>query len=252
MILFVLADGCAKASEGSPDGGPGADASCGELCDADNDHVVDLADKCPNTPAGAVVNQVGCADSQVSPTLQPFPPFGLTWVPSGDLGKAGGLTWTYTGIQRKDLFHISWVVCDDPATPCGLSLDGAVDSPAENWTYSAADSDFPNGKLVFTNTTRIRLQDLSTPLLEGRLTLTAVDALDVPIKIAPVAMLGVTPRLATHGVEITGTAFKVTAIAEVKDATSAFTPYIDYYNAAPTPMAGGETASSYGGSFYAE
>lgn len=250
---FLLATGCAKANEASPDGGgPTGDASCGELCDADNDHVVDLADQCPNTPAGAVVNQVGCADSQVSPMLQPFPPFGLTWVPTGELGKAGGLTWTYTGIQRKDLFHITWILCDDPATPCGLSLDGAIDSPAESWTFSAADSDFPNGKVVFTNTTRIRLQDTTTPILSGRLTIMATDALDVPIAFAPVATLGVTPRLGTHGIEIVGASFKIVALAEVKDATSAWTPYIEYYNAAPTPTAGGETASSYGGSFYAE
>ena len=59
-----------------------------------------------------------------------FPPFGLTWTPSGELGRAGGLTWTYTGIQRGDLFHIWWVVCDDPGMPCGLSLDG----PIADWT----------------------------------------------------------------------------------------------------------------------
>lgn len=255
FVLIALAlVGCAKANEAGPDGGgpEKGDASCGELCDADSDHVVDLMDMCPNTPAGAVVNQVGCADSQVTPTLQPFPPFGLTWVPSGDLGKAGGLTWTYTGIQRKDLFHITWIVCDDPTTPCGVSLDGPIDSPAENWAFSAADSDFPNGKLVFTNTTRIRLMDTTTPLLGGRLTVNVVDALDVPLAVAAVTTLGVTPRLGTHGVEIIGTSFKVHVIAEVKDATSAWTPYIDYYNAAPTPMVGGEAVTSFGGSFYAE
>lgn len=255
ILCVVLAAGCAKANTASPDdsgGGNGGDASCGEQCDADMDHVVDLVDMCPNTPLGAVVNQVGCSDAQVNPTLQPFPAFGLTWVPSGDIGKAGGLTWMYTGIMRKDLFHITWIVCDDPGTPCGVSLDGPIDSPAENWTFSPTDSDFPNGKAVFTNTTRIRLFDTTTPILDGRLTITAFDPLDVPIAFAPVATLGVTPRLGTHGIEIIGTSFKILAIIEVKDATSAWTPYIDYYNAAPTPTAGGDTFVSFGGSFYGE
>ena len=49
-----------------------------------------------------------------------------TWTSTGELGRVGGLTWTYTGIDRGDLFHIYWIVCDDPAEPCGLSLDGPI------------------------------------------------------------------------------------------------------------------------------
>ena len=140
---IAIATGCAKAGEAPPDGAPGpgptADASCGDLCDQDGDGVVDGTDQCPNTPHGAVVNDVGCADSQLTATLDPtFPPYGLTWTPTGDLGRAGGLTWTYVGIQRMDLFHIYWIICDDPATPCGLSLDGPIDDPAESWQFSVS------------------------------------------------------------------------------------------------------------------
>ncbi|MEO7092516.1 MAG: hypothetical protein ABI175_04645 [Polyangiales bacterium] len=229
-----------------------ADASCGTTCDDDKDGVVDGSDSCPKTPSGTVVNHLGCSDAQSMWKLEPFPPFGLTWVPTGDLGKAGGLTWTYTGIERKDLFHIVWLVCDDPATPCGVSLDGAIDIPAENWAFSVADSDLVNGKLVFTNTTRILLADTTTPALDGRVTLTIVDGLDAPLRFADVPTLGMTARLGTHGAEITGTGFKVVALAEVKDATSAWTPYLDYYNAAPTPTTGGDARVSFGGSFYSK
>ena len=143
------------------------DAGCGDKCDADGDGVVDGSDQCPHTSSIEVVNMVGCADSQLTATLQPFPAFGLTWTPTGDLGRAGGLTWTYVGIQRKDLFHIDWIICDDPATPCGLSLDGPIDGIDEGWTFSAADSDLPNGKIVYKNTTHVLLADNTTPQLTG-------------------------------------------------------------------------------------
>jgi hypothetical protein len=257
---LVIAASCAKGGTAAPvsdasnevsDAPP--DASCGDLCDRDNDGVVDGNDECPNTPAGMMVNSVGCADSQVMPTLEPmFPPYGLIWTNAGDLGRAGGLTWTYTGISREDLFHIYWIICDDPATPCGVSLDGPLDA-SESWQYSAADSMLAAGKVVFTNTTHILLADTSTPLLAGRLTVTIVDANDAPLPFADVAALGVTPRVGRFGAEITGTGFKVVALTEVRpSAASPWTPYLDYYDAAPTPMAGGGTTTSFGGSFYDE
>ncbi|MEO8841027.1 MAG: hypothetical protein ABI591_26605 [Kofleriaceae bacterium] len=258
--MIVVVASCAKAQNGTPDGGgggptdsgPAPDASCGDHCDHDGDGVVDGSDQCPDTATGAMVNHVGCADSQLTSTLEPlFPPYGLTWTSGGDLGRAGGLTWTYVNIDRKDLFHIDWIVCDDPATPCGLSLDGPIDVPAENWLFSSIDSDPANGKLVYSNATHILLADATTPALVGRLTITIVDGSDVPIHFADVTALGVTTaRSGTYGAEITGTAFKVVALVEVQDVSMTWTPYMDYYDAASTPVAGGGTATSFGGSFY--
>ena len=259
LVIALVVAGCAKGQPGlgtDANGGDDVDAStvdasCGTMCDHDHDGVFDGNDQCPDTPAGAVVNHVGCSDSQLTATLEPnFPPYSLTWTTAGDLGRAGGLTWTYSNMQRRDLFHIYWIVCDDPATPCGLSLDGPIDVQAEHWVFSAVDSDLPNGKLVYTNTTHILLADTSTPQLSGRLTLTIVDSSNVAIPFASVATLNVTPRTATDGAEIPGTGFKVVALAEVKDATSAWTPYMDYYDAAPTPVAGGGVYTSFDGWFY--
>lgn len=258
----LLAAGCANAEKsgadgdggiGSDGGGSGsADASCGAMCDEDGDGVFDPVDACPNTVPGADVNDEGCADAQVTPTLEPdFPPFGLTWTPTGELGRAGGLTWTYTGIERSDRFHIYWVVCDDPATPCGISLDGPIEA-AEQWQFSPTDSDLVNGRLVFTNTTHILLNDTSTPQLTGRLTLTITNQNDAPMSWYSTSSMNVTPRMGTHGAEITGTGYKVVALAEVRDATSAWMPYMTYYDAAPTPTAGGAVYTSFGGSFYSE
>lgn len=272
FALFVAAscaNGQAADDTSGPktDGGTGSDGTVGDgsnvdgtttctgTCDQDGDGVPDGTDQCANTPKGSAVNKVGCADSQLKAKLEPtFPSYGLTWTPTGELGRAGGLTWTYTGIQRGDLFHIYWLVCDDPATPCGLSLDGPIDVPGEHWTYSATDSNLTGGVLVFTNTTGILLADASTTPLSGRLTVTIVDASNAPIPFADVGTLGVTARDAKYGAEIKGTGFKVTVLGEVEDtATSTWTPYLDYYDAASTADtgdAGGNVYTSFGGSFY--
>jgi hypothetical protein len=258
IVLLSALVGCASADHGGgtmldPDGGmqPGPDAGCGELCDSDSDGVLDPTDMCMNTPAGAEVNDVGCADSQLTAEIVPFPPFNLTWTPTGDLGRPGGLVWDYVGIERADLFHIFWVVCDDPATPCGVSLDGPIDT-GEYWAFSVADSDLANGKLVYTAATHILLADTSTPTLDARLTLTIADG-TTPIAGSTIGTMHLTARAGTHGAEIRGTRFTVKAIVEVKPtAGSTWTPYLDYYDTAATPTAGGGSSISFGGSFYAK
>jgi len=176
----------------------------------------------------------------------------LVWTSGGDIGRVGGLTWTYEGIQRGDLFHIYWVLCDDPLKPRGISLDGPIDRPGESWRFNATNSSLSTGKLVFDNTTAVALDGGGSTALEGRLTVQIVDAMDVAIPFATVGTLGVTARAGGYGAEIPGTGYKVTAIAEVKDMASAWTPYLDYYDAAPTPMMGGSSAVSFGASFYSE
>jgi hypothetical protein len=239
--------------EGGGSGSNGDASSCGSTCDSDGDKVSDPNDKCPGTPPGATVNKIGCAESQLPSKLETFPPFGLIWTPTGSLGRAGGLTWTYAGIQRADLFHIWWILCDDPTTPCGLSLDGPIDAAAEKWALSAADSDLAAGKLVFTDTTHVSLADAGTPALSGRLTVTIADASDAALPFAAVAALGVTnARDGKYGAEIKGTGFKVKALVEVLDGAT-WKPYLDYYDAAATPNtgdAGGNATASFGASFY--
>lgn len=274
VIALALAASCAtgETNPGNPDGGIGSDAKAGDgatggdggkcdggsNCDSDGDGVPDNIDQCPGTPPNTKVNKVGCADTQLKPKLNPaWPPYGLTWTNAGELGRVGGLTWTYSGINRGDLFHIYWILCDDPAEPCGLSLDGPIDVPNEKWVYSASDSDLTNGKIVYTNTTKILLADSSTIALNGRLTVTIVDANNAPIPFADVTTLGVTARDGKYGAEIKGTGFKVVALGEVEDPTqdggATWTPYADYYDKAPTPDtgdAGGNIYVSYGGYFY--
>ncbi|MEO7113563.1 MAG: hypothetical protein ABI183_24205 [Polyangiaceae bacterium] len=265
-FAIVVATACAKGSgtdTAAAANGNGAGGDSGTLadgavacptCDDDGDGVKNGTDQCPDTPNGAKVNAVGCADTQLTPKLEvTFPSYGLTWTPTGDLGRPGGLTWMYSGINRADLFHIYWILCDEPSLPCGLSLDGPL-KPFETWQFSAADSDLPNGKIVLTNTTQVLLDDASMPSLNGRLTVTITDANDKAIPFATIATLGVPARSGKYGVEITGASFKIVALAEVQDpSTSTWTPYLDYYDAQGTPDtgdAGGNATVSYGGSFY--
>ncbi|NUP07461.1 MAG: hypothetical protein HOW73_15535 [Polyangiaceae bacterium] len=239
-------------TNGSGGSGGAGGSGCGDMCDGDDDGVLDGADDCADTPAGEPVNSVGCSDSQLEPTLQEmWPPYGLTWTPTGDPGRAGGLTWTYTGIDHADLFHILWIPCDDPATPCGVSLDGPIDM-TEAWQLSAAESNLAGGIVVFTNATHIALADSTNPALTGRLTLTIVGETGEPLPFADVSSLGVTARDGQYGAEIPGASFTVVALIEVQDSTLAWTPYLDYFDAAPTPDPGPGSAVSFGGSFYDE
>lgn len=242
-LVLLAAASCANGQGASQDGGVPSDGS--SIVDSGAGDSRTTCDACADAKP----------DAPATPKLNPkFPPYNLTWTPTGDLGRAGGLTWTYTGINRTGVTHIDWIVCDDPNDPCGLSLDGPIDVPGEKWAFSATDSDLPNGKLVFTNTTGILLADSSTTPLSGRLTVTIVDASSAPIPFATVASLGVTARDGQYGAEIKGTGFKVTALAEVEDTkTSTWTPYLDYYDAATTPDtgdAGGNAYVSFGGYFY--
>jgi hypothetical protein len=257
---IVLAAGCAKGHEGTvdapsssgSDAPASADASCGSTCDSDGDGVPDPVDKCPNTPAGQPVNKQGCADSQLTAMLNPnFPPYGLTFSPAGDPERAGGLTWQYSGINRGDLFHIWWLVCDDPTTPCGLSLDGPIDA-SEAWTLDVTNTDLPHGKMVFTNTTHIVLADGSNPQLNGRQTVTITDPTQQAMPFANVITLMVTPRKAQFGAEITGTGFQVTVLTEIQNpSTGAWTPALDYYDNAHAPDDAGMAAQfSFDGAFY--
>ena len=115
----------------------------------------------------------------------------------------------------------------------------------------------PDVDVTLRRTARARRFSLRVGSADGRVTLTITDASGTPLVWKTVAALGIQPatppRSGTHGAEITGTGFTVSALAEVQDPTTLmWHPYLDYYDAAPTPETGGMTAVSFGGSFYSE
>jgi hypothetical protein len=227
----------------------------GTAPDADGDGIPDALDQCPGTPAGSTVNGAGCAVSQTVAKVNPtFPPYGLTFTSDGGSGRAGGLTWTYSGIDFTaggDHFAIYWIPLDDPAFgPYGISLNGPVQSSAAV-SLSPADSNLAGGTAVFEGTTTIQLLSGATPAVETRLTLTAIDNTSHPLPWQTTASLGITASLGTLALQIPDVAasgFSVNARAEVWNG-SAWEPYLDYYDAASRATSG-LAFISYGGSFY--
>jgi hypothetical protein len=236
-------------------GGTGGAGGTTGAADADGDGVPDVLDLCPGTAASAAVNSRGCAASQVvAKRNDTFPSYGLTFTKTGDPGRAGGVTFAYTGIDFSTdggHFNIYWVPNDDAAFgPYGISLDGPVEAP-ETWTLSAGESSLPGGVAVFHGNTKIHLFDGSTPALQSRLTLTATSG-STPLAWQTTADLAITAELGTMALEIPHVAastFTVVAKAEVFNG-SAWVPYLDDYDAAKTPPEAKEAFISYGGSFY--
>ena len=252
-LAMVAAAGCARGGDGGGGGGgETVDGSCGDQCDSDSDGVSTRWTSARtrrrarwSTAKGALTRS---SRQSSSPT---FPPYNLMWTSGGDIGRPGGLTWTYEGIQRGDLFHIYWIICDDPLQPCGISLDGPIDKPSESWKFSATDSDLPAGKVVFTNITAIALDGGSSQALDGRLTIRSC-----PRRTSRFRSDRQRARRARACGCLwrrdSGTGYKVAALIEVRDTSGTWTPYLDYYDAAPTPMMGGSTSVSFGASFYSK
>ena len=118
---------------------------------------------------------------------------------------------------------------------------------ASRWGFGLA-----GGVLVFTNTTQIILFDASVVPLTGRMSLTIVGEGGVPLAFEEVGAAGVPARDGLYAAEVPGTTFTVTTRIEVQDSGMVLTPYLDYYDAAPTPDPGTGTSVSFGGSFYDE
>jgi hypothetical protein len=241
---------------GSGGSAGGAGGMGGGAPDADGDGVPDVLDLCPGTPPMTVVNSRGCSESQAVAKVNAdaFPPYGAMFTQSGDPGRAGGVTYAYTGINFASdggLFDIYWVLNDDSAFgPYGISLDGPV-MMDETWSLSMVDSMLANGLAVFSGNTHIHLFDGTLPPLMSRLTVTATSGSN-PLAWQTTAALGVMPDLGTMAVQVpkgSATALTISAKAEVFDGTN-WIPYLDYYDAAKTPPEAKEAFISYGGSFY--
>jgi hypothetical protein len=253
---FTLASTCPNGTFSPTAAFPTCGAvGSGTAPDSDGDGVPDALDACPGTPPGSAVNSAGCALSQTVAKVNPvFPPYGLTFAESGSSGRVGGLTWNYSGIDFSSgggKFAIYWVANDDPAFgPYGISLNGPVTASAAV-ALSAADSNLAGGVAVLEGTTTIQLLDGTTPTLQTRLVLTAVDKSSNPLPWQTTAALGITADLGTVALQIPDVAssgFTVNAQAQVWNG-SAWEAYLDYYDAASRATSG-NAFISYGGSFY--
>jgi uncharacterized repeat protein (TIGR01451 family) len=198
---------------------------------------------------GAVLAGQSAALASPPPTgpVQPgvAPLSGVTFPSTGDIGRAGGLTYTFSGVTglMSQFQTLEW----GPAGPDSvqLSMNGPI-SPANTLTFNTGASDLANGKAVWMGTAQYPIaQPPGTIQLLTRFTMTAKDSNNVPI----------TGFNATSGYGDGATAnvlgdFSATLLFEVSDnnGTSwmAAKDYFDTHQNVP----GNEMFSSFTGAFF--
>ncbi len=129
------------------------------------------------------------------------PPGGVTLTPSGDIGQAGGLTWSYSGFTQSGWTHMVWgssappdLAFDAPngIDPCS-SCDAGVDEPGETLTFDSADSNLAGGQLEWTGSAKINVLG-SDETLPTRLLMSVTDGTD-PVGLMSPSALGLDPQI---------------------------------------------------------
>ena len=116
-----------------------------------------LTDNAADTPQSVDLNGTGVA-IPIGPVLQVVngttfqSPLGaVSFAPSGDIGRPGGLTWTYSGITSSLLSQfgsLEWGPGDGKSVELSVN-DSSFANPADVLTFDAADSDLAHGKAVW-------------------------------------------------------------------------------------------------------
>jgi uncharacterized repeat protein (TIGR01451 family) len=173
---------------------------------------------------------------------------GVSFGSAGDIGRPGGLTYSFSGLTGGLLAQfqsLEWGPASGNAVQ--LAMDGAIDASNETLTFNPGASDLANGKAVWVGTAQypIAQPSIVIPLLT-RFTITARDAFNVPI----------TAFIATSGygdgatVSVTGN-FSANLLYEVSDDGGAtWTPAKTYFDAHQNFPANSIQNSFTGGFFY--
>jgi uncharacterized repeat protein (TIGR01451 family) len=186
------------------------------------------------------------ADATIGPVF-PAPGSG-TWTSTGtptggEIGKAGGITWSYTGVDPTQFNQMVWGL-GYPTFPATFSfgLDTAT------LAFNPATSNLSGGTLDFSGTAQFPNLDGSTPSYPVRLRITTQTG---PAAFeAPASLTGLTVDPSVGGVlPVTGD-FSINLIIEVStDGGTTWTPANDYFNNTPH-TAGVSTSSSVQGDFW--
>jgi uncharacterized repeat protein (TIGR01451 family) len=186
------------------------------------------------------------ADSTIGPVF-PAPGSG-TWTSTGtptggEIGKAGGITWSYTGVDPTQFDQMVWGL-GYPTFPATFSFG----LNTATFTFDAANSNLSGGVLDFSGSAQFPNLDGSTPSYPVRLqvtTLTGPSAFE-----DPASLTGLTVDPSAGGVlPVTGD-FSVGLIIEVStDGGTTWTPANDYFNNTPH-TSGVSTSSSVQGDFW--
>ena len=201
--------------------------------------------------ASVLVVALGMAQSAAlaAPTpsgpVQPgtAPVAGVTYTSSGDIGEAGGLTYSFSGLTSAVMAQftdLEWGPADTSAVQ--LSMDGntSFSESGQTLAFNAADSDLAGGTAVWTGSSQYPIaQPSETLTLDTRFTMTASTGL-----------------IATSGygdgatVPVSGN-FSVNLLFEVSaDGGSTWTPATDYFNSQQNVIGNTIQSSFQGGFFY--
>src|SRR5690348_13026267 len=199
---------------------------------------------------GAVM--VGQSAALASPTpigpVQPgvAPLSGVTFPSTGDIGRAGGLTYTFSGVTglMSQFQTLEWGPADPNSVQ--LSMDGPITGPSNTLTFDPNDSNLAAGKAVWLGSAVYPIaQPPGTIPLLTRFTMTAKDTNNVPI----------TGFNATSGygdgatVPVSGD-FSANLLFEVSDNNgTSWTPAKDYFDAHQN-VPSNEMFSSFTGAFF--
>ena len=167
----------------------------------------------------------------------------VSYTSSGDIGEAGGLTYSFSGLTSGLLAQFSdleWGPADSAAVQLSMDGNASFSEPGQTLTFNSGDSDLASGTAVWTGTTPYPLaQPAETLTLDTRFTMTASTSL-----------------IATSGygdgatVPVTGD-FSATLLFEVSaDGGSTWTPATDYFNAQHNVVGNTVQSSFLGGFFY--
>jgi Fibronectin type III domain/Abnormal spindle-like microcephaly-assoc'd, ASPM-SPD-2-Hydin len=198
--------------------------------------------------AGVVA--VNATTAVAATTIGPvFPaPGSGTWTSTGtptggEIGKAGGITWTYTGVDPTQFDQMVWGL-GYPNFPSTFSfgLDTAT------LAFDPTTSNLSGGVLNFTGSAEFPNLDGSTPSYPIQLTVTT--ATGPSAFEAPSSLTGLTVDPSAGGVLPVTEDFSVNLIIQVStDGGTTWTPANDYFNNTPH-TAGVSTSSSVQGDFW--
>ncbi len=190
---------------------------------------------------------VAVADPPTTGPVFPAPGSG-TWTSTGtptggEIGKAGGITWSYAGVDPTQFLQMVWGL-GYPEIPSTFSFGLNTATLA----YDATASNLAGGSLVFDGSAAFPNLNGSTPSYPVRLVVTTLSG---PSAFVPTASLsGLTVDPSAGGVlPVTGD-FSVNLVIEVStNGGSTWTPANDYFNATPH-TADVATSSSVQGDFW--
>ncbi len=198
--------------------------------------------------AGVMATNAGArADSTVGPVF-PAPGSG-TWTSTGtptggEIGKAGGITWSYTGVDPTQFDQMVWGL-GYPDSPATFSF-GVNTATLE---FDPSTSNLSGGVLNFTGSAEFPNLDGSTPAYPVQLTVTTVTGPSAFV--APSSLTGLTVDPSAGGVlPVTGD-YSVNLIIQVStDGGTTWTPANDYFNSTPHTASASTTSSVQGDFWY--